>query len=201
MRLVLSELTAFSSFETSVDATGDFGFSKIPQGTYVPSLIAAGFPGLLSPMSVVVSGTDLISVEFTVPKPSTVTARPPVDDDPVGVVITNLGGNRQQASEAAAVANLRTINTALVTYLSANQGRYGNLTDLINAGLIDARFTGTVSGLNFSIIAAGSNYAAVAVPAAQGNTRYGYYSTPDGVIRYVTLESLAPPREGGNPVQ
>ena len=156
---------------------------------------------MLSPTSVVVSGTDLVSVEFTAPKPSVRTERPPTDDGPMGVVVTSLGGSRQSANESAAVAQLRTLNTALVTYLSANQGRYGGIPDLIKAGLIDERFMGTVSGLNFSIVTAGSSYAAVAVPAAQGNTRYGYYATSDAIIRYVTLESLAPPRQGGNPVQ
>ncbi len=86
-------------------------------------------------------------------------------------------------------------------YLSANGGRYGNIADLVNAGLLDATFNGVISGFRFSIVAAGPNYAAAAIPASQGNERYGYYSTPDGVIRYVTIESLAPGRQEGKPVQ
>ena len=34
-----------------------------------------------------------------------------------------------------------------------------------------------------------------------GTARYGYYSLPDGVIRYSTLDMLAPSRQTGNPVQ
>ena len=65
-----------------------------------------------------------------------------MDDAPTGVVVSNLGGSREAANESAAVANLRTINTALVTYLAANGGRYGGIPDLIQAGLLDGRFGG-----------------------------------------------------------
>ena len=114
---------------------------------------------------------------------------------------SNFAGSRETANGSSAIGNMRTLNTALVTYLSANPGTYGNIPDLVKAGLIDGRFNGVVSGFTYSIIAVGSNYTAAAIPAAQGTARYGFYSTPDAVIRYSTLDMLAPPRQSGNPVQ
>jgi len=58
-----------------------------------------------------------------------------------------------------------------------------------------------ISGFTYGVIAAGANYSAVAIPASQGAARYGYYSTPDAVVRWVALSSLAPPNQSGNPVQ
>ncbi|HLQ76377.1 MAG TPA: prepilin-type N-terminal cleavage/methylation domain-containing protein, partial [Terriglobia bacterium] len=68
------------------------------------------------------------------------------------IAIPSLLRSRQAAHEAAAVATLRTINTAEVTYLSTAQGKYGNLAMLISAALIPSNFVpGPVSGYNFSV--------------------------------------------------
>src|SRR2546429_2154291 len=64
------------------------------------------------------------------------------------IAIPSLLRSRQSAQESSAVAQLRTINTAEVTYLSSNQGAYGSLPNLITQGLIDTRFAGSVSGYN-----------------------------------------------------
>src|SRR4029079_12720425 len=60
------------------------------------------------------------------------------------IAIPSLLRSRLAANESAAVANTRTINTAEVTYLSSAGGNYGNISDLIGAGLIDSRFSGAV---------------------------------------------------------
>jgi hypothetical protein len=114
------------------------------------------------------------------------------------------------------VANLRTINTAEITYLSNSGGTYGTVTDLIDAGLLDPTFAGTKAGYNFSIAldATGSGYTAEAAPAnvaeshawlsskPPANTRlYAYYSLPDAVVRYSTNASLAPEGQTGKSVQ
>ena len=116
------------------------------------------------------------------------------------IAIPSLLRSRQAANESAAVAELRTINTAQITYLSSSQGNYGDKTQLISAGLLDSRFTGVLSGYNFNIVTSGADYTATADPASASNGRYGYYSTPDAVIRYSTVTSLAPSGQVGNPV-
>ena len=117
------------------------------------------------------------------------------------IAIPSLLRSRQAANESAAVAELRTINTAQITYLSSSQGNYGNVTQLVSAGLLDSRFTGVMSGYNFTIDnGTGADYTATATPASASNGRYGYYSTPDAVIRYATASSLAPTGQAGMPV-
>ena len=49
-----------------------------------------------------------------------------------------------ESQESSAVAQLRTINTAEITYLSSNDGKYGSVPALITAGLLDSRFAGSV---------------------------------------------------------
>src|SRR5262245_60161416 len=112
---------------------------------YVPTI--AGVSGLLSPSTIVVTGSDLFGIEIIVPKQVARSSRPPEDEEPTGVVLSNAGGgSREAANESAAVGNLRTINTALVTYLSSNGGKYGTIPQLIDAGLLDARFNSVISG-------------------------------------------------------
>src|SRR5262249_50755164 len=80
--------------------------------------------------------------------------------------------------ESAAVASIRTITTAEITYQSS-AGNYGTLTDLISAGLLDTGFKGTKSGYNYDILTNGVDYTITGYPASTKNGRYGYYSVPD----------------------
>ena len=101
------------------------------------------------------------------------------------IAIPSLLRSRQAANESAAVANLRTINTAEVTYLSSSGGSYGDLPALVSAGLLDSTFTsGVKAGYNFNVTASGSNYTATALPASSNTGRFGYYSSPDAVVRF-----------------
>jgi len=97
--------------------------------------------------------------------------------------------SRQSAQESAAVAQIRTINTAEITYLSSNQGAYGDVASLITQGLLDSRFSGSVSGYNFALTVSGTDYTASATPTSTNAGRFGYYSTPDAVIRYASVTS------------
>jgi type IV pilus assembly protein PilA len=123
------------------------------------------------------------------------------------IAIPSLLRSRQAANESAAVANLRTINTAQVTYLSSSGGAYGAITNLVTAGLLDSRFSGaSVSGYAYAVAVATGDYTATATPSATNSGRYGYYSTPDGVVRYQTATSTNcspcfPAGQAGNPVQ
>jgi prepilin-type N-terminal cleavage/methylation domain-containing protein len=102
------------------------------------------------------------------------------------IAIPSLLRSRQAAQESSAVAQVRTINTAEVTYLSSNQGSYGDIPSLITQGLLDSRFSSSVSGYNYAVTASGSDYTATAMPTSANAGRYGYYSLPDAVIRYST---------------
>jgi len=122
------------------------------------------------------------------------------------IAIPSLLRSRQSAQESSAVAQIRTINTAEVTYLSSNGGSYGSLPQLITQGLLDNRFSGSVSGYNFTVEASSTDYTASAQPTSTNAGRFGYYSTPDAVIRYSTTTSTSctpcyPGTLSGNPVQ
>lgn len=122
------------------------------------------------------------------------------------IAIPSLLRSRQAANESSAVANVRSINTSQVTYLGSAGGNFGTMSDLITAGLLDSRFTGAVSGYSFSIVASGTDYTASAVPTSVNSGRYGYYSTPEGVVRYATYTSTNcnpcyPGTSSGSPVQ
>jgi type IV pilus assembly protein PilA len=126
------------------------------------------------------------------------------------IAIPSLLRSRQAANESAAVSNLRTINTAEVTYLSSAGGNYGQIADLVTAGLLDSRFSGaSVSGYTFSVTASAGDYTAEAMPTSPNSGRYGYFSLPDAVIRYSTAGSgcgsttgeCFPTGQSGQPVQ
>jgi type II secretory pathway pseudopilin PulG len=117
------------------------------------------------------------------------------------IAIPSLLRSRQAANESAAVANLRTINTAEVTYLSSSGGNYGEIGDLVRTGLLDSSFEGTKAGYSFAVQADGTEYTATATPASSNTGRWGYFSTTDAVVRYSTQEYLSPTSQAGEPVQ
>src|SRR5204863_1926869 len=111
------------------------------------------------------------------------------------IAIPSLLRSRQAANESSAIANVRSLNTAEVSYSSsAGGGTFGSITDLTTAGLVDSRFSTTFSGYNFTLNLGGNalDYTIFATAAASNNGRYDYYSAPDYVIRYSTAASRAP---------
>jgi prepilin-type N-terminal cleavage/methylation domain-containing protein len=121
------------------------------------------------------------------------------------IAIPSLLTSRQAANESAAVANLRTLTAAEVTYMSS--GLYGDIPALIKAQLIEETFDTTKtpkSGYNYSIVLTGTppgaDYAVYAIRASSRSGRYSYYSTPDAVIRYSTATTEAPPGKNGRGV-
>jgi prepilin-type N-terminal cleavage/methylation domain-containing protein len=120
------------------------------------------------------------------------------------IAIPSLLRSRQAANETAAVANMRNVNTAQVTYSSANGGVYGDISDLVTARLIDARYgSGNFSGFNYTMELSSNfrDYTIHANAVSANTSRYDYYSTPDFVIRYSTATSRAPAGRTGQPVQ
>src|SRR6058998_2466946 len=68
------------------------------------------------------------------------------------IAIPSLLRSRQAANETAAVANMRNMNTAQVTYSSANGGVYGSVSDLVAARLVDPRYgSGNFSGFQYTV--------------------------------------------------
>jgi hypothetical protein len=111
--------------------------------------------------------------------------------------------NRVAGSEAAAVSTLRTINTAEVTFLASSRGKFGSLSQMIEAQLLPSNFTGVVTGYRFGVlrVSDGSDFVLAAIPDASGVARYAYYTTPDGVVRYSTIDALTPSGQNGLPVR
>lgn len=119
------------------------------------------------------------------------------------IAIPSLLRSRQAANEAHAVANLRTLNTAEVQYISSHQGQYGGLPELVTAGLLDDRYLNGSAGYNFDLAIASPFLDYTASADAQGPNagRYDYFTRPDYVIRYSTDPMRAPTGLTGEPVR
>ena len=119
------------------------------------------------------------------------------------IAIPSLLRSRQAANETAAVANLRTVDTAETTYASSNSNYYGTVPQLISAGLLDSSFTNTKSGYSYTIGVTpdGLNYTAAATAVSPTMGRYDYYALPDYVIRFSSDATRAPANLAGQSVQ
>lgn len=110
------------------------------------------------------------------------------------IAIPSLLRSRQAANESGAVATLRTVNTAQITYMSSMGGAYADFTDLFIEGLLDDRFnaaTPTVGGYTYTMFLFGgpggtSDYTVAADPASTSTGRWGYTTGADAVVRYST---------------
>src|SRR6266478_4940136 len=94
------------------------------------------------------------------------------------IAIPSLLRSRQSAQESHAVANLRTVNTAEVQYLSNSQGRYGGIPELITAGLLDARYSNGSAGYDYILDLSADTLDYTVRATAQGANagRYDYYT-------------------------
>jgi hypothetical protein len=198
-RLVLWPVAAIGSYETAITPDGTFDIPRIPQGIYTPALTDSEAAQSLTPALIVIGGTETAEVEF-------VAGGAPTRDHSImpetrtGAVVTDLGGPTGVGrNEDAAAAALRTINTALITFMTSS-GRYGNIADLIDAGLLTETFINEMRGYRFAVLAVGNQYVAAAIPDSIGG-RYGFFSAPDAIIRYSTVDRLAPAGQNGAPIQ
>ena len=119
------------------------------------------------------------------------------------IAIPSLMRSRQVAHETSAVANLKTLNTAQISYTTVSGGTYGTMSDLIGAALIDSRFSGTISGYNYTFNIAPSfrDFTVYATAMSANEGRYDYSTAPDYVIRFTTVTTRAPNGMAGAPVQ
>jgi type IV pilus assembly protein PilA len=120
------------------------------------------------------------------------------------IAIPSLLRSRQSANESGAVANMRNLNTAEVTYSSTHSSLYADIPDLVALGLLDDRYgNARFNGYQFTVglTPGGTNYTAYATGASANTSRYDFYSSPDFVIRYTTAASRAPVGMNGAPVK
>ena len=121
------------------------------------------------------------------------------------IAIPSLLRSRQAAQESSAVAQIRTVNTAEVTYLSSNGGNYGSIPELIRrvcwTTVLPVRFPATRFPYR-------RRAATTLLPRLHSTNagRFGYMSLPDAVVRYQTATSTTcnpcfPTGQSGSPVQ
>src|SRR6185436_17516672 len=86
------------------------------------------------------------------------------------IAIPSLLRSRQAANESPAVATVRTMTTAQVTYLSSSGGRYGGLSNLQTGGLLDNAFPNK-GGYTYAIEVntGGTDYTISAYPSSTNN--------------------------------
>ena len=175
------------------------GYCSVTPSTMTLSLVLAGVGIVLALLSVIIAfgaGFRAASLGFAVP---------------VIVLLFLWTGTFRtdcnSSNKPSAVSHIRTINTAQVTYASANGGAFGTISELVAAGLLDSRFLDQrgVSGYHFSVAVQPQSYTAFATPDAgfKGDRfgRFGYASNEDAVVRYSTDPNLAPPGQVGQPIQ
>jgi prepilin-type N-terminal cleavage/methylation domain-containing protein len=106
------------------------------------------------------------------------------------VAVPNLLKSRSAANEASAIASVRTIVTAQITYSATiGSGSYAaDLAELETAGLIDAVLAGgTKDGYSFVTAGAGDTFTVNADPTEMGTTGdRGFFSDQTAVIRYAS---------------
>jgi len=119
------------------------------------------------------------------------------------IAIPSLLRSRQSANETHAVANLKGVNTAEVQYISSPPNSYGDIPNLITAGLLNSTYASGSSGYTFDIqlTANALNYTATATAQGTNGGRYDYYTGPDYVLRYSTDPTRAPTGLSGEPVR
>ena len=118
------------------------------------------------------------------------------------VAVPSLLRSRQAANEVSAVAHLRNITTAQISYSYRTDGVYADFVDLYNQGLLDNRWnsaTPTISGYQFDMTLGSGTFTILASPNGASG-RCSYASSEAGVVTYSTAITGCS-GTAGNPVQ
>jgi len=99
-------------------------------------------------------------------------------------IVGKIPERERSDAEAAALANLRTINIAEVTFLSSSGGNYGTIIQLVGEGLLDASFLADKFGYRYVVETDGIKITARAEPVQRTATAKYFYAGEDAVVRY-----------------
>lgn len=102
------------------------------------------------------------------------------------IALPNLLRSRLQSNESAAIGNIRTINTAQITFNSANNAYAESFEDLTDATppFLDGDWTGAKNGYNFTLGGTTACFDVTAAPEEEGVTgNRTFFSDCSGVIR------------------
>jgi len=122
--------------------------------------------------------------------------------------LINVPSAAMRPEEVTSVVRLRWINMAQVeylnqTYIKQPPARYGTLSDLVQASVVDERLSKPpVFGYTYDVVLKGEGYIATATPV-EGSPEncWEYYSTDDAVVRYSTNPEKAPDGQAGMPLR
>jgi len=119
------------------------------------------------------------------------------------IAIPSLMKSRQASHEATAVATLKTISTAEISYTTSSGGIFATVPELVAAGLLPSSLNSTIAGYNYNIamVAGQRDYTAWATAVTSSEGRYDYYTSPDWVIRFSSDSTRAPAGLTSQPVQ
>ncbi len=122
------------------------------------------------------------------------------------LAVPNLVQSKKAANEASAIASVRNLVTAQITYASTlGGGNFGSLAELSSENFADEVLgSGQKDGYDFSVATNGSiGFSVIAIPTVPGTTgERAFYGNETGVIRYTVdgtvPDSTSPPLGGGN---
>jgi hypothetical protein len=123
----------------------------------------------------------------------------------VGICWANVShlpsADSMRTPDMTAIATLRTINTAEVTLLaSLPPHRYGTISDLVKATLLDRSFEAPpVGAYTYDVVVSDDSYVATATPSSESAACWEYYSTQDAKIFYSDDPRKAPNGRAGTP--
>lgn len=109
-------------------------------------------------------------------------------------------GYRAAPKEAMAAAVMRTIIGAEETYFN-NRGRHATIQELIDANLLKPDFAEATPGYTFSVTLTERSYLLTTKRLTRDAGAWDFFATSDGIVRFSTDASAAPPDEAGMPVR
>ncbi|HEX7177424.1 MAG TPA: type II secretion system protein, partial [Pyrinomonadaceae bacterium] len=108
------------------------------------------------------------------------------------IAVPNLLASRRAANEASAIANLRQLASAEMTYNALEGEGYADLNELARRQLITSNLAGReLSGYKFEVKVTDEDFEATATPVSYGSTgTRSFYVSTEGIIRVADRRGL-----------